>query len=193
MRKRVTLKLFYLLAAVFIFIIPFTVSPMALYLVQVLIGFSLGHYFSFAAWNVDWVCSGRHESNIDGGVPGALCTRYFRRTFSRGIFNDWLGLRAGFYFAGVLGLAAVILAHMWGADAKKSPENAGRCGKVLPDLILFLCTLSKRRDLIRIKFIPIYVFSVKVSIRSTKYDKFPLFKMVKSDYLLSEKAAGNKS
>ncbi|AFZ90889.1 hypothetical protein B938_09345 [Bacillus velezensis AS43.3] len=53
MRKRVTLKLFYLLASVFIFIIPFTVSPMALYLVQVLIGFSLGHYFSFAAWNVD--------------------------------------------------------------------------------------------------------------------------------------------
>ncbi|WP_156734967.1 hypothetical protein [Bacillus velezensis] len=40
-----------------------------------------------------------------------------------GFFNDWLGLRAGFYFAGVLGLAAVILDHMWGADAKKSPEK----------------------------------------------------------------------
>lgn len=37
----VTLKLFYLLAAVFIFIIPFTISPMALYVVQILIGFSL--------------------------------------------------------------------------------------------------------------------------------------------------------
>ena len=44
-RKQVTLKLFYLLTAVFIFIIPFTVSPLALYLVQVLIGFSLGIIF----------------------------------------------------------------------------------------------------------------------------------------------------
>ncbi len=42
----VTLKLFYLLAAVFIFIIPFTISPMALYVVQILIGFSLGIIFS---------------------------------------------------------------------------------------------------------------------------------------------------
>ncbi|QWF31025.1 hypothetical protein KM132_09675 [Bacillus velezensis] len=41
---------------------------------------------------------------------------------AEGFFNDWLGLRAGFYFAGVLGLAAVILAYMWGADAKKSSE-----------------------------------------------------------------------
>lgn len=39
----------------------------------------------------------------------------------------------------------------------------------------------------------IYVFLVKISISSTKYDKSPLYKMVKSDYLLSEKAAGNKS
>lgn len=29
-----------------------------------------------------------------------------------GFFNDWLGLRAGFYFAAVLGLAAVILAQL---------------------------------------------------------------------------------
>ncbi|XYR59615.1 hypothetical protein ACS4RT_11765 [Bacillus amyloliquefaciens] len=41
---------------------------------------------------------------------------------AEGFFNDWLGLRAGFYFAAVLGLAAVILAYMWGADAKKSSE-----------------------------------------------------------------------
>ncbi|MEC0952401.1 MULTISPECIES: hypothetical protein [Bacillus] len=67
----VTLKLFYLLAAVFIFIIPFTISPMALY--------ALG---------------------IFGGP------------LVEGFFNDWLGLRAGFYFAAVLGLAAVILAQL---------------------------------------------------------------------------------
>ncbi|ATX84097.1 hypothetical protein CU084_09890 [Bacillus velezensis] len=31
---------------------------------------------------------------------------------AEGFFNDWLGLRAGFYFAAVLGLAAVILAQL---------------------------------------------------------------------------------
>ncbi|RAP14715.1 hypothetical protein HS9_00038 [Bacillus velezensis] len=36
------------------------------------------------------------------------------------------GLRAGFYFAAVLWLAAVILAHMWGADAKTRRKKAGK-------------------------------------------------------------------
>ncbi|WP_332285960.1 hypothetical protein [Bacillus velezensis] len=36
------------------------------------------------------------------------------------------GLRAGFYFAAVLWLAAVILAHMWGADAKTRRKKSGK-------------------------------------------------------------------
>ncbi|MFP3729935.1 hypothetical protein SB690_03810 [Bacillus sp. SIMBA_006] len=129
------------------------------------------------------------------GVYQALCALgIFGEPLAEGFFNDWLGLRAGFYFAGVLGLAAVILAHMWGADAKTHRKKAGKMRQsIIRHDFIFCVRFQKRRDLIRIKSIPIYVFLVKVSIRSTKYDKFPLFKMVKSDYLLSEKAAGNKS
>ncbi len=60
-------------------------------------------------------------------------------------------------------------------------------------MILFLCTLSKKKRSYSDKIhYNICIFSEN-SILSTKYDKFPLYKMVKSDYLLSEKAAGNKS
>ncbi|MFK8882310.1 MFS transporter [Bacillus velezensis] len=81
----VTLKLFYLLAAVFIFIIPFTISPMALYVVQILIGFSLGIIFPLLlGMSIESVPADMRATSM--GIPGALCTRYFRRTFGRGIF-----------------------------------------------------------------------------------------------------------
>jgi MFS family permease len=120
----VTLKLFYLLAAVFIFIIPFTVSPMALYIVQVLIGFSLGIIFPLLLGKSIESVPEDMRATSTGAYQALYALGIFGGPLAAGFFNDWLGLRAEFYFAGVLGLAAVILAHMWGADAKKSP---GKC------------------------------------------------------------------
>ncbi|QOH66466.1 hypothetical protein DKG78_09935 [Bacillus amyloliquefaciens] len=58
-----------------------------------------------------------------GAYQALYALGIFGGPLAAGFFNDWLGFRAGFYFAGELGLAAVILAHMWGADAKKSSEK----------------------------------------------------------------------
>ena len=108
----VTLKLFYLLAAVFIFIIPFTISPMALYVVQILIGFSLGIIFSLLlGMSIESVPADMRATSM--GAYQALYARgIFGGPADEGFFKDWLGLRAEFYFAAVLGLAAVILAQL---------------------------------------------------------------------------------
>ncbi|MFU1714998.1 MFS transporter [Bacillus amyloliquefaciens] len=117
----VTLKLFYLLAAVFIFIIPFTVSPMALYIVQ--IGFSLGIIFPLLLGKSIESVPEDMRATSTGAYQALYALGIFGGPLAAGFFNDWLELRAGFYFAGVLGLAAVIIAHTWGADAKKSSEK----------------------------------------------------------------------
>nr|WP_308416966.1 MFS transporter [Bacillus amyloliquefaciens] len=123
-RKRVTLKLFYLLAAVFIFIIPFTISPMALYVVQILIGFSLGIIFPLLlGMSIESVSADMRATSM-GAYQALYALGIFGGPLAEGFFNDWLGLRAGFYFAAGAraGGCHTCSAHMWGADAKKSSE-----------------------------------------------------------------------
>lgn len=47
-----------------------------------------------------------------GAYQALYALGIFRGPLVEGFFNDWLGLRAGFYFAAVLGLAADILAQL---------------------------------------------------------------------------------
>ncbi|MBM7028156.1 MFS transporter [Bacillus velezensis] len=124
-RKRATLKLFYLLAAVFIFIIPFTISPMALYVVQILIGFSLGIIFPLLlGMSIESVPADMRATSM-GAYQALYALGIFGGPLAEGFFNDWLGLRAGFYFAAGAraGGCHTCSAHMWGADAKESSEK----------------------------------------------------------------------
>ncbi|WP_410570540.1 MFS transporter [Bacillus sp. SIMBA_031] len=98
--------------SLFIFIIPFTVSPLALYVVQVLIGFSLGIILALLlGMSIESVPEDMRATSM-GAYQALYALGIFGGPLAEGFFNDWLGLRAGFYFAAVLGLAAVILAQL---------------------------------------------------------------------------------
>ncbi|MBU0443038.1 MFS transporter [Bacillus velezensis] len=85
--------------SLFIFIIPFTVSPLALYLVQVLIGFSLGIIFPLLlGMSIESVSADMRATSM-GAYQALYALGIFGGPLAEGFFNDWLGLRAGFYFA----------------------------------------------------------------------------------------------
>ncbi|MGX4295768.1 MFS transporter [Bacillus sp. JK62] len=69
-----------------------------------------------------------------GAYQALYALGIFGGPLAEGFFNDWLGLRAGFYFAAVLGLAAVILAQLiCGEPMRKNRRK--KAGKMRQSII----------------------------------------------------------
>ncbi|PLT48885.1 hypothetical protein BVY13_17305 [Bacillus amyloliquefaciens] len=86
---------------------------------------------------------------------------------AEGFFNDWLGLRAGFYFTAVLGLAAVILAQLICGEPmrKNRRKNAGKMRQSIIRPDFFIC-LPKEMISLRINFSSVSITKVNLVIET---------------------------
>jgi DHA1 family multidrug resistance protein-like MFS transporter len=62
---------------------------------------------------------------VMGAYQAIYAIGIFAGPFLTGIFNSMLGIKAGFYFTGVLGLVAVFVITIWSKADAKTPVAAG--------------------------------------------------------------------
>lgn len=115
------LKIAFFLAAVFTFMIPFVQNKGIFLAVQVGSGFSLGLIFPLLlGMSIEKIASEKRATAM-GSYQALYATGIFAGPFFAGIFNSFLGIKAGFYFTGVLGLVAAIFIAIWSREHAKSP------------------------------------------------------------------------
>ncbi|MDR6998901.1 MFS transporter [Neobacillus niacini] len=113
MGKWGTLKISYLLASVFTFVVPFIHIKDLFYLVQVFNGFSLGIIFPLLlGMSIETIPHVKRATAM-GAYQAIYATGIFAGPFFAGILNSRLGITAGFYFTAAIGLLAVILICFW--------------------------------------------------------------------------------
>ncbi|WP_026575814.1 MFS transporter [Bacillus sp. UNC438CL73TsuS30] len=108
-----TLRISYLLAAIFTFVVPFIHIKGLFYAVQAFNGFSLGIIFPLLlGMSIETIPHAKRATAM-GSYQAIYAIGIFAGPFFAGILNSHLGLAAGFYFAAVIGLVAVIFISFW--------------------------------------------------------------------------------
>jgi DHA1 family multidrug resistance protein-like MFS transporter len=108
------LKLAFLLASVFTLMMPFIEAKWLFLLVQGFSGFSLGLIFPLLlGMSIEKIAPEKRATAM-GAYQALYAIGIFAGPFFAGIFNSMLGIKAGFYFVGVLGLVATALIVIWG-------------------------------------------------------------------------------
>ncbi|AWD87697.1 hypothetical protein DDT10_09300 [Bacillus amyloliquefaciens] len=77
-----------------------------------------------------------------GAYQALYALGIFGGPLAAGFFNDWLGFRAGFYFAGCSGWRLSYLLICGEPMRKLVGKKQGRCGKVLPDMVFLFLSLK---------------------------------------------------
>jgi MFS transporter, DHA1 family, multidrug resistance protein len=124
------LKIAFWLVSVFTFMIPFVQNKGIFLAVQVCNGFSLGLIFPLLLGLAIEKIAPEKRATAMGAYQAIYATGIFGGPFFAGILNSLLGIKAGFYFTGVLGLIAVFLITVWRRAEDKSPAvDAERLSK----------------------------------------------------------------
>lgn len=115
------LKIAFFFASVFTLLIPFVQSKGLLLTVQIFSGFSLGLIFPLLLGLAIEKIAPEKRATAMGAYQAIYAIGIFAGPFFAGIFNSLLGIKAGFYFVGILGLVATMLIFLW---SKMDAESA---------------------------------------------------------------------
>lgn len=108
-----SLEIAFFLTTCFTLITPFVHTKVLLCVIQGFNGFSLGLLFPlFLGMAVESIPLEKRATAI-GGYQALYALGIFGGPFFAGILNSMLGIEAGFYFAGALGLLATALVIIW--------------------------------------------------------------------------------
>jgi MFS transporter, DHA1 family, multidrug resistance protein len=110
------LKTAFFFASVFTLLIPFVHSKELFLAVQIFSGFSLGLIFPLLLGLAIEKITPEKRATAMGAYQAIYAIGIFAGPFFVGIFNSLMGIRAGFYFVGVLGLLATLLILIWGRN-----------------------------------------------------------------------------
>lgn len=110
------LKTAFFFASVFTLLIPFVQSKELFLAVQIFSGFSLGLIFPLLLGLAIEKIAPEKRATAMGAYQAIYAIGIFAGPFFAGIFNSLMGIKAGFYFVGVLGLMATFLIMIWGKD-----------------------------------------------------------------------------
>ncbi|MEH7119670.1 MFS transporter [Neobacillus vireti] len=113
------LKTAFFLASLFTLLIPFVQSKGLLLTVQIFSGFSLGLIFPLLLGLAIEKIAPEKRATAMGAYQAIYAVGIFAGPFFAGIFNSLMGIKAGFYFVGVLGLLATLLISIWGKNHAK--------------------------------------------------------------------------
>jgi len=122
------LKMAFFFASVFTFLIPFVQSKALFLTVQIFCGFSLGLIFPLLLGLAIENIAPEKRATAMGAYQAIYAMGIFAGPFFTGIFNSFLGIKAGFYFVGVLGLIATLLIIIWGKDHTEMAVGKSKAG-----------------------------------------------------------------
>jgi predicted MFS family arabinose efflux permease len=122
-----SLKIAFLLTAVFTLITPFIDTKGWLCIIQGFNGFSLGLLFPLLLGMAIESISQEKRATAMGIYQALYAIGMFAGPFLAGVLNSTMGIVAGFYFAGALGLVAIILITFW--SRKESFYKVLRMGR----------------------------------------------------------------
>ncbi|WP_242985892.1 MFS transporter [Oceanobacillus zhaokaii] len=108
-----SLKLAFLLTAVFIFILPLSEAKWGFYVIQGFSGFALGLIFPLLLGMSIESITPEKRATAMGAYQAMYALGIFAGPFFSGIINSWMGIEYGFYFTGCLGLTATLLIVSW--------------------------------------------------------------------------------
>lgn len=108
-----SLKWAFSMAAVITLAIPLVQTKALFLFVQAISGFSLGLIFPLLlGMSIDKI-SPEKRATAMGAYQALYAIGIFGGPFFAGFFNSLMGIQAGFYFAGVLGMIATVLIIFW--------------------------------------------------------------------------------
>ncbi|PLR87761.1 MULTISPECIES: MFS transporter [Bacillus] len=108
-----SLKIAFLATSFFTFVTPFVDSKIWLCMVQAFNGFSLGLLFPLLLGMAIESISHEKRATAMGTYQALYAIGMFTGPFLAGVLNSMMGIAAGFYFAGILGLLAALLVVFW--------------------------------------------------------------------------------
>lgn len=120
----------FMFATMCIFTMPITTQPAIFYIIQAMMGLSLGFIFPLLLGMCYQSASDHMKSTVVGAYQAIYAIGIFGGPFIAGIFNSWFGLSAGFYFAVLLGGIATLLAARWKSKAMKHNIYHDSIGKI---------------------------------------------------------------
>ncbi|MCY8233213.1 MFS transporter [Priestia endophytica] len=112
-REWTVLKLAFLTAGCFTCLIPFTDTKLLLCIIQSVNGFSLGIIFPLMLGMSVKSIPEQKKATAMGAYQALYAIGIFAGPFFAGLLNSHLGIEAGFYFAGSLGIVATLAVVLW--------------------------------------------------------------------------------
>ena len=113
-REWTVLKLAFLTAGCFTCLIPFADTKLLLCIIQSVNGFSLGIIFPLMLGMSVKSIPEQKKATAMGAYQALYAIGIFAGPFFAGLLNSHLGIEAGFYFAGSLGIVATLAVVLWG-------------------------------------------------------------------------------
>jgi MFS transporter, DHA1 family, multidrug resistance protein len=107
------LKLAFLTAGCFTCLIPFADTKLLLCIIQSVNGFSLGIIFPLMLGMSVKSIPEQKKATAMGAYQALYAIGIFAGPFFAGLLNSHLGIEAGFYFAGSLGIVATLAVVLW--------------------------------------------------------------------------------
>lgn len=115
-----SLKVAFFMASIITFILPFVHTKALFLVVQVFSGFFLGLIFPLLlGMSIDKITIEKRATAM-GAYQALYAIGIFGGPFFAGIFNSLIGIEAGFYFVGILGMIATILIIFWSRNEARS-------------------------------------------------------------------------
>lgn len=115
-----SLKIAFFLASLFTLLIPFVQTKALFFVIQGFSGFSLGLIFPLLlGMSIESIVPKKRATAM-GAYQALYAIGIFAGPFFTGIFNSLMGIEAGFYFVGVLGLVATMLVIVWSRNKMRS-------------------------------------------------------------------------
>jgi MFS transporter, DHA1 family, multidrug resistance protein len=112
-REWTVLKLAFLTAGCFTCLIPFADTKLLLCIIQSVNGFSLGIIFPLMLGMSVKSIPEQKKATAMGAYQALYAIGIFAGPFFAGLLNSHLGIEAGFYFAGSLGIVATLAVVLW--------------------------------------------------------------------------------
>lgn len=115
-----SLKWAFFMAAVITLALPFVPTKGLFLIVQMISGFSLGLIFPLLlGMSIDKIVTEKRATAM-GAYQALYAIGIFGGPFFAGLFNSFMGIKAGFYFVGVLGMIATVLIIVWSRREDRS-------------------------------------------------------------------------
>jgi DHA1 family multidrug resistance protein-like MFS transporter len=124
-----SLKIAFFLASFFTLVTPFIQTKGLFFVIQGFSGFSLGLIFPLLLGMSIESITPEKRATAMGAYQALYSLGMFAGPFFAGILNSLMGIEAGFYFTGILGVVGTLLIVIWNRNKARSKLSVNKWGE----------------------------------------------------------------